>query len=457
MFFSGNKQGVSLAAVTIFLVCGILLFNDVNIHIRLREMKLFLQRSNRSDNSIDHIGLVMKYRLHKEMYENRISDVEINLAEVRVNSILAGLDNGRSIPAVKYRYASVPVTYMINFIRYLIGMPPLRMPGSGVETAEIDVAYYYERNRMYHRAIEEYRKIIEKGVNDRALKAGVLLHKGYCYSILGDYNDARRLYLSVIKDYGDINVAVTAALLLRYMEGFRSEIERVVKSEKDSVEKGEKLYKLIAYRESLEVLNRVEKSVPPAEKTHIKYIKGRTLEEIGNTEKAVDVYQEIILEDTSSQYARDANRRIFVVGGLSAANMKVRELAVKNSLILGDETFQKLVEESDRFSPAEKQDTVFITEQDGIPDDDAEKAQRLAREKKLERMIAEVEEKISGSPEVIKRSEDLRLNRSIKIYTTDGNIFTGLLVDDSGKAVVVRTSFGDIKIEKSRISRRINL
>lgn len=457
MFLSGNRQGLSLAAVTVLLVCGIIFFNDVNIQIRMREVKLFLQRSNRSDNSIDHIGLVMKYRLHKEMYENRISNEEMNMTEVRVNSILSGLDREKGIPAAKYRYASVPVGCMINFIRYLIGMPRLREADGGVETAGIDIAYYYERNRLYHRAIDEYRKILNDGVNDRTLKAGVLLHKGYCYSILGDYEDAKRLYISVIKEYGDINVAVTAALLLRYIEGFRSEIERVVKSEKDSIEKGEKLYKLIAYRESINVLNRVEKTVPQSEKAHVKYIRGRTFEELGETERAVDIYQDIIMEDTSSQYASDANRRIFIVGGLSEENMKVRELALKNSLIINDAAFGKLVEESERFFPGEKDDPVFVQKKIIIPEDEGGKARKIAMEKKISMMIGKVEERISGGPVAVKAVVKPPEKRMVKIYTTDGNIFTGILINDSDGAVVVRTSFGEIKIDKSRISRRINL
>jgi len=457
MFLSGKRQVLSLAAVTVLLVCGIIFFNDVNIQIRMREVKLFLQRSNRSDNSIDHIGLVMKYRLHKEMYENRISNEEINMTEVRVNSILSGLDREKSIPAAKYRYASVPVGYMINFIRYLIGMPRLREEDGGVEIAGIDVAYYYERNRLYHRAIDEYRKILSDGVNDRTLKAGVLLHQGYCYSILGDYEDAKRLYISVIKEYGDINVAVTAALLLRYIEGFRSEIERVVKTEKDSIEKGEKLYKLIAYRESINVLNRVERTVPQSEKAHIKYIRGRTFEELGETERAVDIYQDIIMEDTSSQYARDANRRIFIVGGLSAENTKVRELALKNSLMINDVSFGKLVEESEKFLPWEKDEQVFVQEKIIIPHEEREKARKIAREKKISMMIGKVEERISGGPVAVKTVVKPPEKRMVKIYTTDGNIFTGILINDSAGAVVVRTTFGEIKIEKTRISRRINL
>jgi tetratricopeptide (TPR) repeat protein len=457
MFFSGKRYGLMLTSVTALLVGGIIFFNDVNIQIRMREVKLFLQRSNRSDNSIDHIGLVMKYRLHKDMYENRISNEELNIAEVRVNSILAGLERENIVSPVKYRYATIPVAYMINFIRYLIGMPPLREPDGGVETAGIDAAYYYERNRLYHRAIEEYSKILKEGVADRTLNAGVLLHQGYCYSILGDFDNARKLYISVIKDFGEINVAVTAALLLRYIEGFRSEIERVVKNEKDSIEKGEKLYKLIAYRESIEVLNRVEKTVPQSEKAHISYIRGRTYEELGDTGKAIDIYQDIVMENSSSQYAKDANRRIFIVGGLSAENAKVRELAMKNSAMLNDNAFGKLVEESERFISTDKDAVQFRPENDKLPGDNGERAQRLAREKKISMMIEKVEEKISGGDKSVKSVVQPSAKRGVKIYTIDGNIFTGILVSESGSSVTVRTSFGDIKIEKSRISRRISL
>jgi len=294
MKFPGYRKELMLAGITALLVGVIAVFNDVNIQIRMREMKFFLHESNRTDNSIDHIGLVMKYRLHRDIYENRITTEEMNLIEVRVNAILSGMELEKKTLDGRYRYASVPVIHVINFIRYLIGMPRLRRGRISDESGDIDIAYYYERNKLYHRAIEEYNRILEGGVEDRTLKAGILLHLGYCYSILGDFADAKKFYMSVIKDYGDINVAVTAALLLRYIEGFRSEIEKVVKY-RDSVEKGEKLYKLIAYRESLEVLNRVERSVSAGEKSKIKYFKGRTLEELGDADKAVDIYQEIVM------------------------------------------------------------------------------------------------------------------------------------------------------------------
>lgn len=456
MKFPGYRKELMLAGITALLVGVIAVFNDVNIQIRMREMKFFLHESNRTDNSIDHIGLVMKYRLHRDIYENRITTEEMNLIEVRVNAILSGMELEKKTLDGRYRYASVPVIHVINFIRYLIGMPRLRRGRISDESGDIDIAYYYERNKLYHRAIEEYNRILEGGVEDRTLKAGILLHLGYCYSILGDFADAKKFYMSVIKDYGDINVAVTAALLLRYIEGFRSEIEKVVKY-RDSVEKGEKLYKLIAYRESLEVLNRVERSVSAGEKSKIKYFKGRTLEELGDADKAVDIYQEIVMDDTKSPYARDANRRIFIMGGLAAGGEKIRNLARKNNRLLDDSLFEKLVDENIKFSSWNRDETENRLKEI-LPDEQGEqKAAGTVREKKVEMMIRKVEERISGKVQTREVRKVVPEKRMVRIYTTDGNIFTGILISDRGGAVVVRTSLGDIRIEKSRISRRIDL
>lgn len=443
-----------LSAMTALLVGVIIVFNDINIQIRMREVKVFLQRSNRTDNSIDHIGLVMMYRLHRDMYENRITSEDVSMIEVRLNSILSSVESEKVIPQGKYVYATVPVVYAINFIRGIIGMPDLSDSSADAENGAIDIAYYFERSRLYHRAIEEYQGIIDAGVSDRNTASGVLLHMGYCYSILGDYENARRFYLRVIKDYGDINIAVTAAILLRYIEGFRSETERILATEKDSVNKGEKLYKLIAFRESLEVLARVEKSVSPAEKPRIKFLKGRTLEELGEVEKAVDIYQGIVMEDSSSKYAIEANRRIFVAGSITPSGGKLLQLAEKNSLMIKDSSFSKLIEENARYSPAEKTGLPEVTVS---ADEIQRRASSAVREKKIEMMIRQVDRRMNVKTAGKGETAVIPEKRLIKIYTTDGNIFTGTLMNDSGGTVTVRTSIGDIKIEKSRISRRIDL
>jgi tetratricopeptide (TPR) repeat protein len=272
---------------------------------------MFLQRSSREDNSIDHIGLVMKYRLHKEMYENRITAEDTSIIETRINSILSGREaESKALPG-RYNYLSIPVLHSINLIRYITGVPLIEDMEDDDLNLSLEVAYYHERNKDYKKAIALYNQILDDPSSGRTLKAGVLLHVGFCYSIIGDYEKAKSKYLTVIKEYGDINTAITAAVMLRYLEGFRTEIEKVLGTEKDSTAKGEKLYKLIAYTESYEVLKRIENTASLSERGKIKYFKGRTLEEIGETGKAIDIYQQIVMDNPQSEYASSANRRIY--------------------------------------------------------------------------------------------------------------------------------------------------
>ena len=459
MFLGRYKTEIALTLTTGLLVGVIIIFNDVNIQIRMQELKVFLQKSTKEDNRLDHIGLVMKYRLHKEMYENRISPEDSSMIELRVNAILSERENIRMSEQNKYVYLSVPVLITINFFRFLLRMPPISTEREENPGTFVDIAYYFERNKNYAKAIEIYDGVLKKGLKDRSLHATIMLHQGFCYSIMGKYKEARKKYMGVIKDYGDIDVAVTAAVLLRYLDGFNSEIERVLKSEKDSVEKGEKLYKLIAYRESYKVLKKIESTVPASEKSRIQFFKGRTLEELSETGKAIELYQQIITDDTESEYARSANRRIFIAGALSAGGRKIQTLALKNNRILKEKTLSKMAVEESKFNGKSKlndessADRAFTRVLKSFPPPDP------VKDASLDLMIKQVEKKIIESekkPKRIVRSVKQK-DQKVRVYTNDGNIFTGIIVREEKESIDIRTSIGVIKIMRSKISRQVNL
>ena len=451
---------ITLTGITAVIVGLTLLFNDINIQIRIKEIKVFLQRSNRDDNSIDHIGLVMKYRLHKKMYDSGISGEDSGIIEARVNSILSSREERSMVLPGRYRFMSVPVVFSINMIRRIIGLPLIEDINEEYVNLNLEVAYYYERNKDYKKAISVYEKILNDPSTGRALSASVLLHLGFCYSILGDYNLARLKYLTVIKEYGELSTAVTAAVMLRYLEGFRTEIERVLKTEKDSTEKGEKLYKLIAYTESYEVLRRVEKTASPSERDKIKFYKGRTLEELGESGKAVETYQQIIMDDPKSKYAQYSNRRIYLVGSVNIEGDKIKKLSMENNRLINDEILIKMADEDSKYHrKIEKSGNVEFTR--GLNNSLAEKIENgdtksVITEDSIDRMIKNVEVKVNGKRSI---TEKVSLNQEmrLKIFTNDGNIFIGTLKKETSDEIIIRSSIGDIKISKSRVSRRINL
>ena len=71
-----------LAAAAV--VAGMAVFNDINIRIRLSELNVFLRSSVRGDNSSDHMLLLTKLRLQKNLYERTLSAENAEMQELRI-------------------------------------------------------------------------------------------------------------------------------------------------------------------------------------------------------------------------------------------------------------------------------------------------------------------------------------------------------------------------------------
>ncbi|MBN2160502.1 MAG: tetratricopeptide repeat protein [Spirochaetes bacterium] len=442
------RTEIALVLVTAGAILLMALLNDINRYIRIKEIRIYMQQSNREENNIDHMGLVMKYRIHKRLYENQINNDEADLIEARVNSILAGTDTYRHVSMERYRLLSIPTLFVINFMRAIMGKPPIRDLAEDTTHTLLEVAYYYERNNYYAKALEVYDRALRSGRYSDTYRAGIILHQGYCHSILGDYDIAREKYMEVVKQYGDTPVAVTALILLRYLEGFRSELERVVKSEPDSVEKSEKLYRLIAYREAMQVMNRVEKTVPPAQRARLMYLKGRCYEDLSEKEKAIDAYQGVVTGSPESPYARMANRRIFIAGTMASNGDTVKNMAVMNNQLLRDPVFETMTEQDKKLRlPEDKKERgMFIKE---LRKEEAEKP-ALQIDRLESRPMVDLAE------ETIKKQMKYRKAPAViyKVVTSEGNLFVGPIQQETKQYIVMKTMLGFITIPRDRIVSR---
>jgi tetratricopeptide (TPR) repeat protein len=452
------KTELLLAAVAVGVVGIMLLVNDVNRQIRIRELRICLQKNSREDNNLDHIGLLMKYRIHKRMYDNTLAQGDADVVEMRVNSILADITAADKVRMERYTYLSKPSLAVINFFRSIIRKDPIRDMRDDQSNVFLEIAYYYERNNYYARALNIYEKALGREKHDRLKKAGIHLHRGFCRAMLGNYGTAKRELLTVINDYGDLPAANTALVLLRYMEGFKAELDRILKNKRDSVDKGEKLLQLLAYRDALNVITRVEKKASPADEPRILYIKGRCLENLSRKEQAIDVFQKIINEDKASKYARLANRRIYISGALANDGQKVKELAMSNNRVLNDRVFDRMLVEEKRLhrvnNEKREEDSAFETRKAAIegryPVLIVEKIKTLgSMAVRSLKMVAEV---IGPRPEV-RVPQEIKM----KIQTNDGNVFVGVIIDDEKDYIVIRSLIGNIRIPKSKITHRTEI
>ena len=420
---------LSLVIITAVVVLAMIVLNDVCVQIRMRELQLILQSGDYEESNLDHLGLLVKYDLHRKMYEDKISNDRADAVETDINSLISERASYRRVPIRKYEYASVPVSGIINSFRFIIGKPRLRDIAVDRSTAYLDTAYYYERNKYYARALMTYDKALQEIRGDRTITASIMLHQGFCNALLGNYSEARSLYLKVINDYSDKSVAITAAILLKYLEGFHAEYRRVVRGTFDPVKKSEKLYKLLAFKEAVRTLELIEKKADRRLAARLNYYKGKCYEELGEKETALNSYLEVITNDHRSSFARLANRRVYIIGSQVKEGGDIQQIAFQINKVLKDKKLDSIVK--NKISSRRDEYTAPEMEEISI------------RNSLLE-----------GIGRLVDKGADVRrgnVGRRVKVITGDGNTFIGEVTADNPEHISLMTSIGSVTVDRERV------
>lgn len=455
MFIKKYKVEIGILLLSALMVGFMFFLNNVNVFIRTKELKLYLQRSDKTDNDHSHMALLAKYKIHKQIYEKKISLKDFDLLQMRVNNLFKSSAKTKKIKMAKYEYISKPLVIVINLFRYLIGKNPIKNMSDMKSNVYLEVAYYYERNSYYKKALLTYDKALDIEKNDRKVISSIILHQGYSHAIIGEYEKAKGKFLTLIRDFDHDEIAIIAATLLRYMEGFKSEVDIIMKTEKDSIEKGEKLYNIIAYKQALKVLKRIEKNVDGRKLARFKYLQGKCLEGLGNKEKAIDNYQYVIQRHQKSRYAKAANRRLYIIGSLMQNGENIKKLAVLNNTLLKDPVMNKMLGETNKLESIKTADEInpvtnYFKDKNIKPEDKI-----LVSNKKITKYVEAINKKLDKKDDKspTKKKGNL-VKQRVRIYTTDGNVFYGYIKRETGKSLILKTTIGDVEIYKSRILKR---
>ena len=122
-FFKKIKEQLFLFFIillSIIVIISMLFLNDMVYNIRLLELKSFLKDINRMNSNVDYLFLVAKYKLHKELYENKIKYLDFNKEELKVSVLLSNFQKQNELILEKYNKTSLPVFYILNFLRFFL-------------------------------------------------------------------------------------------------------------------------------------------------------------------------------------------------------------------------------------------------------------------------------------------------------------------------------------------------
>jgi tetratricopeptide (TPR) repeat protein len=348
-----NRFIILIILSTASILACMYLLNSSVLSIRMMELEGYLKGINRETSQADELDMVSKYRLHLRLYKEAIDEKKFDEEELDTFYLAASFEARATSSRRAHDRINLPLLAIMNALRWIIGKPPIETVTGNSSDDELTLAYYFERNRNYKKALSIYASAIsEKKVTEGKIPI-VLLHEGYCRSLLSEYDAAKSIFLSIIKDYSNENIAMTAALMLQYLETLRSEVNKVKESGGSGIEKSEKLYRLIAYQDAVEVLSKITPQ-NDREADKIAYLSARCLEETGKTGESAKKYQELVERDPHSELAQLANRRLVVMSSVDEKDKRLLDLAAKNNERVSDDGFASLADTARKTSESRK-------------------------------------------------------------------------------------------------------
>ncbi|HBD94021.1 MAG: hypothetical protein A2015_04085 [Spirochaetes bacterium GWF1_31_7] len=322
-----------LIVLIVALTLMIIFINKSLISVRLYELSQNLEEINNDESGQGYMDVLFKYEMNRRMYSGKMKEEDLDLEELK---ILSTLSTG-SVSHDKIKSDALAVLPFVNSIRFILGKDQISY-SIEKNKSHFDIAYYYERNGYFKKALDLYNVITG---NSSKITSNLLLHKAYCFALTGDTDNAEKSLTQIISKYRDTEIAITAATLLMHIRDFRLESEKILQNDNPTLENSIKLLQLTSFNKAFEMLGRLQSEDKNTE-SKIKYYKARYYEETGDKNQAIELYQDIIINDTESQSAVRANRRIFLVSISQPENKELRELTFSNNELLQDDVFDTM-------------------------------------------------------------------------------------------------------------------
>ncbi|MBN2534186.1 MAG: tetratricopeptide repeat protein, partial [Spirochaetales bacterium] len=365
--FSGKLFLFLIVISSSMIIFGMIVLNNNVTNIGIIELNGFLNEMNREISDVDYLGMVSKFKLHMDFYKDNIDQQEFDKNELRVAMVISGYENTISIYSRKDSGFTRFLLIIINLMRKLIDKPPLLQDYYNPTDNDLSLAYYYERNNYYDKALTVYNRALKKENLDKKKIPVINIHRSFCLALLRKVEEAKTLLKDVINQYSNENLALTAATLLQYIIYFEQEINKTKESGESALNKSEKLYKLIAYDDAIEILNQLSLE-DEGQKDKIQYLKARCYEEVGEKEKSLEIYQEIIEENADSETAKLANNRILIMGTKDKELEELTEIAKDNNEKIKDTEFTEILDVAEQYKETTKDELI----DDTILDEEAE-------------------------------------------------------------------------------------
>lgn len=322
------------------------LFNAALIDIRFEDIRYLLGTIASTSEVSNTFGIVAKYELIKRRMQFGDEDVNNYELEAKIQALTSGSMKDEEERSAKGKLYRLPVRYLLNGIRFILNKPIINPTEEDKVFSVLEIGYFWERNRRYTEALKIYDEVLGTPHLDPEIRAAILVHKSFCYSMLSRYDRSKRIYEEVINAYPNTEAGILSWKLLDFINSMEKERKAVQTTNLSEMEKAKQFYLLMDFRNAIK-----NYSILLTENNHTndvvaeaRFYKGRCHEELGENEEALMEYRAVIQKDASKIWARQANRRMLMLGEFYAQQKSIAEEARRQLEAYQDQVFIKNVE-----------------------------------------------------------------------------------------------------------------
>ncbi len=440
--------------------------------LRMFELRDSLQSFNEKNDDLRNVTLLSRISL---INQSAMSGGRENAASYKqeAESALIAIrqSHTKDMEGSLVDRAALPVLNAFNFVT---GLPSLKLGNTPEREIVLDLAFQFETYREYVKAVKGYDIYIGEFRLKPEEREFALLHRGFCRAMLSEFTQALADFNTVAKTPGSRSAWI-AQKLTDFLTALEAKI-RFIEAVADPARRGELYYNAAAYLKALENFAKVDKG---QQSEKIRFLTARALEESGRSVEALGIYRTLITAG-GSEYAVNANRRMYLMGTFLGNDKELASESKKNSeTVVKDKEFMATVTHLEKSA-------VQLHEEAA-----AAKATKKAELTALEKIVA-VEEVPKPSqpvaapihPPVIEppkpkpkdevnlrnekiatKSENLAENKKEqlikkqqekvdKLTMADGNIFYGVVYKETADTVFLYSVLGNLELEKSNIQKR---
>ena len=394
--------------ILLFLILTVL-FNIGLIDIRFQEINYLLGKAAFDEDASNTLGIVAKYELIRRRMEAGEEGSEDYELEARIQALISGDQFSKEEELQKKKKYQVPVRIVLNLLRFALGKELVNPQEENKIIKVLEIGYFWERNRKYTEAIKIYNDVLEMPDLDYNVRSAVLIHKAFCHSMMSEYKKSKEIYERVINMFPNTEAGILSWKLLDFLEGMEIKREKVRRTDLTHFDKAKQYYLVMDYRNSIKYFSKfLQDNKRGKQIAEARFFKGRSHEELGETEESVEEYRHTIKVDRSKKWAREANRRMLMLGEFYDYKKKMAQEAKKQLANYQDGSFlnrvnkfkelwstSSLKEELLKSGEKEKaikevvdRDIMKLIDSIGQLDLTGEEARKKALEKEIEKLIA---------------------------------------------------------------------